>query len=151
MTTTATIKRLKLTKLKLDDKVFPRAKVDGYHVRAIAKALEAEAHLPPIIVEAKTFRVVDGWHRIAAFRRVWGDDALIDAEVREYEDDAAFFADAVKANVAHGRGLTPYDKAVCIAKADGLQMVPDAVAGVLNMTQERYEGMRTERFAHYAM
>ena len=141
--------RLKLNQLKLDYDLYPREHVDNYHVRELVEALEAEANFPPILIDAKTKRVIDGFHRVEAFRRVWGDDALIEAEAKEYASEADMFADAMEANSKHGRGLSPYDKARSIAKAETLGITLDKVSSLLQLTVDTVKEMKQERFAYY--
>lgn len=91
--------------------------VDGDHVRALAEVLD---QLPPIVVDERTNRVIDGVHRLYAFRRV----GRAQIRVRLFsgsELDAV--AVAIHANVSHGKPLTSGERRA--AAADLLRRCPD--------------------------
>jgi ParB-like chromosome segregation protein Spo0J len=93
-----------------DTTIYPRRLVDESHVRNLARAIRAGAVLPPVIVERRTNRIVDGIHRTRAFRAVYGDRADVPVEYRTYRDDAALLQDAVALNSSHGRPLGSADQ-----------------------------------------
>lgn len=143
------IKRIKVSELLLDYTLYPRERIDSYNVRQIAEALRAGVELPPIVVNKKGLRVVDGFHRIRAYQRVYGVNTEIPAELKTYKDDAAMFCDAVRLNARHGRQLSTYDQARCIAKAEMYSLEPEVISSLLNMTIERFSEMKMSRFATY--
>jgi ParB-like chromosome segregation protein Spo0J len=99
----AEVSRLELAALVGPDS--PRSGgVDSEHVRLLA---EADAPLPPILVNRRTMRVVDGAHRLAA-ARLRGSGG-IDVCFCECDDDEAFVL-AVETNVAHGLPLSRADR-----------------------------------------
>lgn len=122
-----------LSGLVLDRGLSPRARLNSNHVRQLAEAMRAGAKLPPIVVERKTSRVVDGFHRVEAHRRVHGPEALVEAQERDYADKGEFFLDAVRLNAAHGYRLAPYDHLRCVAVAEELSIDPRRVAGALSV------------------
>ena len=115
--------------LVLDRDLSPRARLGSNHVRQLAESLRAGAELPPIVVERQTSRVVDGFHRVEAHRRVYGPEALIDAVEKDYADEAELFEDAMRLNSAHGSRLAPYDQLRCVAIAERLSIDPGAWRG----------------------
>lgn len=77
---------------------------DLAHARMLA---EADSTLPPIIVNGRTMRVVDGMHRVHA-ARMHGREEI---EARLFDgDDATAFILAVEANVRHGLPLSQADR-----------------------------------------
>ena len=130
--------------LVLDRELSPRARLGSNHVRQLAEALRAGATLPPIVVERETSRVVDGFHRVEAHRRVWGREALVEAIERDYTDEAELFEDAVRLNSAHGSRLAPYDQVRCAAIAQTLSIDPDRLAAALSV-RPSYVGDLTAR------
>jgi hypothetical protein len=141
--------KVKASKLVLDYTLYPREQIQSYHVGQIAEALEAGTVLPPIVVDRKSQRITDGFHRVKAYRKVFGKDAQIPAVFKDYESEAEMFADAIVLNAAHGKNLTPYDRARCIARAEELNMAPDEVARALNMTVESLGELKAERLAYF--
>jgi len=140
---------IKVSKLVLDYDLYPREQIQSYHVNELVQALEAGVALPPIIVDKKTKRVVDGFHRVRAYQRFYGADAEIPATSKEYESEAAMYLEAMALNSAHGRPLSTYDKARCIARAEELKLEPAVVAKALNTTVERIAELKAERIAFY--
>lgn len=98
--------KLALSKIVVDDTIYPRTKVNTFHVRRLRDALQAGAKLPPLIVEHGTNRLVDGRHRHDAYAAQ--GVKTVDVEPRKYASEAELFADAVRLNVAHGEGLDRY-------------------------------------------
>jgi transposase-like protein len=78
------------------------------HDRAhVARLAEAEATLPPLLVDRRTMRVIDGMHRLLAASlngRQTVDVVFFDGS------PAAAFLRAVEANVAHGLPLSQADR-----------------------------------------
>ena len=138
---------LKCSELVFDFDLYPRPNIDAAHVRNIMTALEAGEELPPIVVDEKSKRIVDGFHRVRAMQRHDKDNATIQAILHSYASDKALFLEAVRLNAAHGRSLTSYDRAHAIILADKLGIDHDVLAGALRMTLARVNDLRIERSA----
>jgi len=119
--------------LVLDRALSPRERLGSSHVRQLAESIQAGATLPPIVVERETSRVVDGFHRVEAYRRLRGPEALVEVLEKDYEDEAALFEDAMRLNSAHGSRLAPYDQLRCVAIAERLYIDPSRVARALSV------------------
>lgn len=78
--------------------------VDENHVRRLA---DIYTTLPPILVQRRTMRVVDGMHRVAAATA----NGLTSVEVQYFDgaDEEAFLR-SVTANIAHGLPLSVADR-----------------------------------------
>lgn len=143
--------KIKVSKLLLDYELYPRERVEPFNVNQMVEALRAGLQLPSIIVDRKSYRVVDGFHRMRAYQKFYGVDAKIPAELKDYESDVDMFTDAVRRNANHGRQLSTYDRARCIAKAESFKLELEVISSVLNMTLERVAQMKAQRFASYKM
>ncbi|MFE9426131.1 ParB N-terminal domain-containing protein [Kitasatospora sp. NPDC006697] len=77
---------------------------DPEHVRALA---EVDGPLPPILVDRRTMRVIDGEHRLLAARSRGA--RTIDVEFFDGSSEDAFLR-AVEANTAHGLPLSQSDR-----------------------------------------
>jgi hypothetical protein len=141
------IKTVAASTLLQDFNIYPRSQVDSYHVREITEALKAGATLPPIIADASSLRIVDGFHRLRAHQRVGGANVKLKVDMRTYANEAAIFAEAVALNSAHGRILTAYDKSRCLQLGQQLGIERDALAGTLNITRERADELLLDRVA----
>lgn len=119
-----------LAKLVEDTSIYPRHQVDDSHVRNLARAVKAGAHLPPIVVERSSLRIVDGFHRSRAYRKALGDEGAVPAEFRSYKTEAALLRDAVHLNSSHGRPLGSADqtRAALLLQEVGLGAEEIAVA-----------------------
>jgi hypothetical protein len=109
--------------------------------------MKAGKTLPPVRVEKTTLKVVDGWHRIEAYRKLNGDDFKIDAELVEYGSSSDMFQDAIRLNASHGASLSTMDKAHCLAKAQEFHLEQGVIATLLNITTDRATEIVSNRLA----
>ena len=98
----------------MDFTIYPRNEVSSQTVTGLVDALECGDELPPIIVCKKTNRVVDGVHRLEAYKRLKCE--TISAVLKTYRNEAELFAEAVRLNRGHGRALDSYDIKKAIAR-----------------------------------
>jgi len=139
MTTAAT--KIKLAELVEDFDLYPRSDVDSAHVATLAYALEAGEKFPPIIIDEKSKRIVDGFHRRRAYLRVLGDEGEIEVEARRYPSDKEMYIDAMRYNARHGRALAGSEQTGAILKAQRFHVSIDVIASSLGVTQERVESI----------
>lgn len=96
----------------------PRAvRVDEDHVLALAEVLD---RLPPVVVDQRTMKVIDGVHRVEASRRLGRTE--IRALLFSGSETEALVV-AVQANVRHGKPLTRGERQG--AAGDLLRRCPD--------------------------
>jgi hypothetical protein len=134
--------------LLLDYDLYPRANIDGHNIRDMADALSAGATLPPVIVDKKSQRVVDGFHRVKAYLLAQGPDALIPVIFKTYANDREMYAEAVRCNSTHGKKLDPYDKRHAAILGDRLGIPKKEMAALLNMSISQFKKMVERRTAH---
>ena len=116
----------------------------------MVNSLEAGATLPPILIDKKSFRIVDGLHRVKAVKRFYGKNGKITAILKDYKSDIDLFIDAMQLNAGHGRTLTKYDQAHCIIKADELNIPKENIATALNLTMDKLGKLTKMRIAKVA-
>lgn len=138
------MKPVKLAELVEDFSVYPRMEVNDTHVAHIAEALEAGVIIPAIIIDEKTKRIIDGFHRARAARRVYGEEGEIQAEHKHYASEAELVLDAIRLNAGHGRNMSTADRAHAILIADRVKADNDKLAVALNVTVERVVELRTK-------
>jgi hypothetical protein len=141
------MRTMKCAELVLDFAMYPRTDVDGQHVSYIVQAMEADTEMPPVIIDKKSKRVVDGFHRIRAAMRRRGKDATIRVVEKEYRNDSALFLDAIRYNASHGRRLSTYDRSHCAINAANLGISDRSLAGALNVAPSFLGELRTDRSA----
>ncbi|WP_414945419.1 transcriptional regulator [Amycolatopsis sp. cmx-11-32] len=79
----------------------------GEDKRHVARLVETDSPLPPILVDRRTMRVIDGMHRLMA-ASMRGQDTI---EVEFFDGDPEEgFLRAVRANVTHGFPLSQADR-----------------------------------------
>jgi ParB-like chromosome segregation protein Spo0J len=88
-------------------------RLDGHDEAHVARLADVEGPLPPILVDSRTMRVIDGTHRLMA--AIARGEKTIEAEYFDGEADDAFLY-AVKANVTHGFPLTQADRRAAAAR-----------------------------------
>jgi hypothetical protein len=136
-----------VVELVLDYSLYPRGTVDEQHAARLAEARRAGQTFPPIVVDSKSKRVADGFHRCKAELRAHGEDAVISVEWRDYASDAELFKDAARLNARHGLRISRLDEAHCMAVAMRLGIDESELAEILALTQQKYEELRAARFA----
>lgn len=139
------MQKLKATDLVVDFTLYPRGDVDSQHVGYMVRSLEAGHSLPPILVDEKSKRIVDGVHRWKAHQRFAGEDVEIECVLRAYPSDADLFLDAARLNAAHGSSLTTFDRVKCLLRADELGIKDESIADALKITVEMAGELRRER------
>ena len=81
-------------------------KLDAAHVATLMEVVDL---LPPVIVDRRTMTVIDGVHRLEAFRRV--GQSHIEAQLFTGSDTEAMVI-AIEANVKHGKPLSRAERRV---------------------------------------
>ena len=143
-------KKLKAVELILDWNLWPRHEANGLditNINRMVEALKAGVELPPVIVNSEDNRVVDGFHRVRAHLKAFGDDTTIIADVRVYESEADMFQESVEYNARHGLPLTPKDRAHAILKARQFKIPYSAIAQSLGMSEAKLKDFLSKRTA----
>ena len=142
------MKKVPIASLVFDYSLYPRGeKMDSHEVSYMVDALEAGAKLPPILVEKKSNRVVDGFTRSTAFQKLYGDEATIDAVFRDYASDKELFADVMRYNSAHGKKLDRHDYVRCLLIGQKLGLKFDTIATSLNLTAAALKSLKDMKTA----
>ena len=140
------MRTMKAAELVLDFDLYPRNNLDAHNVRCIQEAMALGVELPPVIIERKTKRVVDGFHRVRAKLKQDPNGELQVIE-KTYKNDADMFLDAMRYNATHGARLDPCDRTRCVLIAERLSIPMDAVAGALHVSEDKLGDLRNTRTA----
>ena len=133
------MKKLKIEEIVLDFNLYPRTEISETHARRIADVLEAGKELPPIVVQKRTLRVIDGFHRVRAHRLLKLEE--ISCDIIDCNDVEAY-KKAVELNSAHGRPFTPYDYRRIVLKFDELGISRDQVVDILNIKIDKIKDIK---------
>lgn len=131
------IVNLPVSELVEDMEFYPRHSVDASHVTALALALESGAELPAIVADKKSKRIVDGWHRVRAYKRVNGVESTVRVELVSYKNDAAMKLDAVKRNAEHGRRLDASDRTRSALMLESAGLKVEIIAAAMHMPESQ--------------
>lgn len=130
---------LPLSELVEDMDLYPRHAVDTSHVSQLVQALHSGAQLPPIIADADSKRIIDGFHRSRAYRRVLGAAGVVDVVLRKYESQAEMVYDAAALNATHGRRLDAIDRTRCVIMLRAAGFNDEQVGTCLRVPAEKVE------------
>lgn len=133
------LKTMKLTDLILDFDLYPRNDVSATHVTALVDASEAGEVIPPMVADAKSKRVTDGFHRYRMHERLGHETAEV--ELRDYATEAEMFADAVRLNASHGRSFDPFDRRRAVLKLADYGYTPEQIKAIVHMPASKLEGV----------
>lgn len=139
------MQKFKASELVMDFTLYPRGDVSQQHISYMVRSLQAGHSLPPIIVDKKSKRIVDGVHRWNAWRKFLRDDCDIECIVKNYADEKALFLDAVRLNAAHGVSLTTFDRTRCLLRAIELKIEEEDIADALLLTVEQVGHLKQDR------
>lgn len=144
------MREIKLSELILDYNIYPRREVDAHHAAIIQEAIEGGAVLPPMVIEKKTKRVVDGFHRHRAYRRISRNDSnfVVTCIEKTYRSEAELFLDAMRYNAEHGRALTKFDRTHCVLLAQQLEIADKDIAKVLHIQVDAVQQLVVDRSAY---
>lgn len=126
--------KIKLTDIVIDDSIYPRSKPNEYNIQRMLLAYESGAKFPPIIIEAGTYRLVDGRHRYETYKRK-GTETVAVTE-KSYASEADLFADAVSLNIDHGMALDQYSVRSSIARLIELGFELPAIGSIVRIPVE---------------
>jgi len=134
-----TIKRLNANLLIEDFDLYPRSAVDSTVVTEIMESLRSGRKIPPIIVDEKTLRIIDGFHRRRAILKLYKDNPMIECELKKYNSIQEMYLDAVAYNRARGKDITGSELTHAILKGLELKIEPEVLAEAVHITTQRVD------------
>lgn len=143
-------KKVKAIELVFDWNLWPRYQsedLDSTNIRRLKSAIVAGIKLPPVIVNCKDNRIIDGFHRVTSYLSLYGDEAEIEVEYRDYKTEADMFVDSAKLNNQHGLPLSPRDRAHVILKAHKFKIPIPIIAEALGMNGDEAKEFLSKRSA----
>jgi ParB-like chromosome segregation protein Spo0J len=144
---TAVLSMDKIATVPLGDLVLGDSpRLEGADEQHIALLAEIEEPLPPILIDRKSMRIIDGVHRFMA-ASLKGQESI---EVEFFDgSDADAFVRAVEANVQHGLPLTRADRWAAAARilASHSQMSDRAIAEATGLPARRVASIRQDSTA----
>jgi hypothetical protein len=126
-------KLLRIEQVKLDEETYPRMHVDWVTCARYYNALRSGAVFPPITVAVldKNYYLVDGMHRLRAFRD--NKETHIQCEVLKGLDKKQIFLEAVKRNIGHGRQFSTQEVTNICITLDNWKMSQEAISEIVHI------------------
>lgn len=136
------LRRVKLASLIEDFAFYPRGSIDAARVNDYAAVFKSGAKLPPPVVDVKSMRIVDGFHRVRAYRKILGEDGEMEVELIRYGSDLEMLQDAISRNVQHGLPLQKQDVTRCIHLLQERGVNIQKIAAILNTTEQQVQRLK---------
>lgn len=124
-------RKIAIEKIIIDESLYPRSGINDFTIRRMTFALTVGTRLPPIVIEAKTFRLVDGRHRYETYKQE--GIKTIEAEEKVYKNEADLFADAVRLNIGHGQPLDLYSVRGAIIRLEAYGYSKAAISEIVRL------------------
>ena len=130
---------ISIASVLIDETLYPRHKVSSANVSSLKEAINAGSKdVPPILVNAKTKVLVDGMHRLLAYKSIYGEDGSIPANLKEYKSRREMLDDSIRINVRQGMRLTAWDMARAINLLLEAHAAVERICDNLAITEKRY-------------
>ena len=137
----------KLSELVLDFDFYPRRQIDSHHVGEMRAARQAGTEFPPLVIDKKSKRIVDGFHRYRMHLLEDGAEATVECVEKTFKSDAELFLVAVRFNASHGRCLSAFDKAHAAILAKKIGVSDSLLATALQLTVGRLDELKASKTA----
>lgn len=142
------IKEFSVGNILLDWTLYPRTEVSDETVLRLKEAILSGAKIPPIIIDKKTKKLVDGFHRHKAYQELKLNKILV--EEKEYRNEKEIIEDMGQMNSSHGRPFSSQDCRRFIILASSVGLTKEKIAGILNVTREKLETWTLQRAVYGA-
>jgi ParB-like chromosome segregation protein Spo0J len=129
--------RFNLAELVFDFTLYPRNELSSQHISILVDAVRAGATLPPLIVDRKSKRIVDGFHRAKAYEDLGTEE--VEVILNDYATDAELFADAVRLNAGHGRAFDNFDRRRAVLRLAEFGFTPEQISKIARVPLPRIE------------
>lgn len=142
--------KVRAIELVFDWNLWPRQsaqKLDSTNLARMKAALRAGFTMPPILVNKKDNRIVDGFHRVRSILDVFGDDGPVEVLYKDYDSEADMFLEAGSTNHHHGLVMSPKDRAHFISKCRKMKIPWPAIAEALSSDPESLKEFVKKRTA----
>lgn len=137
--------KMKIGELVFDFDLYPRSDIDTHNIAYMSQAEDAGVKFPPVIIDKKSKRIVDGFHRVKMYRQKYDDNYKIEVIEKTYGSEKEIFLDAIRYNASHGKMLSRHDRMRCVLQSERMRLKIDDVASALSMTIEKINQLKAER------
>jgi len=123
--------KMKLSEIIFDEKIYPRISRDDEKINLYRQAID----LLPAIVISKNKKLIDGYHRLIAYRLEQKKE--IEVETLNITEDQDIYLEALKRNSSHGMQLNLAEKKrAAIALYEKYKFTEAKIAKILSVTHQ---------------
>ncbi len=114
-------------------------KADWLTAHQYAEAMKTGAKFPPIDVTKFNGKwiVIDGWHRVDAYKRNGEKDVL--ANIINLKDEKEIYLEAVKRNARHGRQFSVQERITICLRLQDLKIERATIANLVGIPIDKWE------------
>lgn len=143
-----TIQKIEIAKIKVDEDLYPRTQMNWQTAYDYAQSMRAGAKFPPIVVALfkGSFILVDGNHRLNANKQL--KETEIEAEINIGWNRKKIFEEAIKANISHGKVLSPYEKRRIALKLRQLRYSDKSISQLIQVPFDKLSGFVEQRLVN---
>lgn len=137
--------KVNLTDITFDEDLYPRSQYDWKTAYDYSQSMRVGAKFPPIVLavfEGKKI-LVDGKHRIEASKLLKKKE--IEAIIHVGWTKKQIFLEAIKLNIAHGRGLSPYEKRRLALKLTQMEIGKQGICEIIQVPIDKIDNFVAQR------
>jgi predicted transcriptional regulator len=140
---------MEITKIEWDPSVYPRSKWNEATVERYADAMKAGDTFPPMVIEKETNRLLDGKHRMLAYKKAGITDVPVDEH--QVPEDVPVKLYAASLSARHGDRMSNADLKDVVreswASLDGEKAPGKMVAKMLGISEGTVSGFVSDLLA----
>jgi len=139
---------VKVEDVFFDEELYPRSHYNWQTGYDYSQSMRCGAEFPPIILALLNDKkyLVDGKHRLEAHKL--NKTEMIKAIIYTGWDKKKIFTESVKANIAHGRVLSPYEKRKIALKLIEMEMSNENVSKLIQVPEDKLENFISSRLVN---
>ena len=130
--------KIKVSDLKFSDELLELRPINIWVVSKYRQAMREGAKFPKIVIDGNN-TIIAGNHRVTAYKQEFGDDYIVDAEVKTFvspRDMVEYFA---RDNATHGLPLEGIEKKRIAARLLDLGASAENIASIFGVAVKRVE------------
>ncbi|MFW6174001.1 MAG: ParB N-terminal domain-containing protein [Elusimicrobiota bacterium] len=137
--------KVKIDEIYFDEELYPRSAYNWQTGYIYSQSMKAGAKFPPITIALYkgTKYLVDGKHRLEAYKI--NKKKEIEAVIYTGWNRKKIFLEAVKANIAHGRNLSPYERRRIGLKLKEMNLSKKDISKLIQVPQDKLQNFIGER------
>lgn len=142
------IKSVKIEDIFFDEDLYPRTQSNWQTSYDYAQSMKTGSKFPMIILALlnKKLYLVDGKHRLEAYKQL--KVKSVKAVIYTGWNKKKIFEEAIKFNIAHGRGLSPYEKRLIAQKLLELKYKNKDISNLIQVPMDKLKTFVAERIVN---